>query len=125
MSSNIISPSPKKKVAPSEKIIPSDEVERGTKTLNYTEETVVTICRKDLNNFQGKFKRSTCWFNIHCERLKEKFSTLEPDLYTLEKMNIEGQEIETYQNFVVLLDNNKSTEKLDIPVLNDSVTPNN
>ena len=40
-------------------------------------------------------------------------------------MNIEGQDIETYQTFVVSLDNEKFTKKLELPVSNDSITPNN
>ena len=94
--------------------------------LDDIEVPVVTIHRKDLDKFQGQSTRSTCWFNIDIEWLKEKISTLEPDLYTkLFKMNIEGQDIEIYQTFVFPLDNNKSTEELDLPVRNDSVTPNN
>ena len=35
MLSHIIGPSPKKKVAPSDKVPPSEEVEKGTNLLNY------------------------------------------------------------------------------------------
>ena len=86
---------------------------------------VVTIRRKDLDNFQGQSTRSTRWFNIDREWLKEKNSTLEPNFYIkLFWMNIEGQYIETYQTFVVPLDNTKFTEKLNPKICNDSVTPN-
>ena len=71
---------------------------------------MVPICRKDFDNFQGQSTRSTRWFNIDCEWLKENVSTLEPEFYNFFKiMNIEGQDIEAYQTFVVLLDNTKST----------------
>ena len=80
MSYNIIGPSQKKKVALSEKIAPSEEVEKVTKTLDDIEEPVVTICRKCLDNFQGKYTRSTRWFNIDRDWLNETFSTLEMEL---------------------------------------------
>ena len=48
MPSNIIGPSRKKKVAPSEKVTPSEEVEKVTKTLDEFEgqcsRSVVRIC---------------------------------------------------------------------------------
>ena len=37
------------------------------------------IRRKDLYNFEGKYKGSTGWFNLDHELKKRKFSTLEPD----------------------------------------------
>ena len=49
----IIDPFPKKKLAPSEKVTPSEEVEKGTNFFNDMGEPVVTIHRKDLDNFQG------------------------------------------------------------------------
>ena len=60
----------KEKVAPSEKVKPSEQVEKVTQTLDDTEEPVVTIHRKHLNNFQGQYKGSTGWFNIDREWLK-------------------------------------------------------
>ena len=39
-------------------------------------------------------------------------------------MNIEGEEIETYKTFVVLLYNTKLTEKIDLPKCNNLVPPN-
>ena len=39
---------------PSDKVIPSEEVEKGTNILNYMEESVHIICRKHLDNFQGQ-----------------------------------------------------------------------
>ena len=41
MSSNIIGPSPNKLVIPSEKIAPSEGVEKGSGALDYTEEPVI------------------------------------------------------------------------------------
>ena len=38
-------------------------------------------------------------------------------------MDIGGQDIETYQTFVVTWDNTKFTEKLDLTMRNDSVPP--
>ena len=46
-------------------------------------EAVVTIRRKDLDNFEGSSKGSTGWFDIDNDFLRGKFSTLEPDFYTL------------------------------------------
>ena len=37
-------------------------------------------------------------------------------------MNIEGKEIITYKTFVVLLDNTKFIEKVDLSMCNNSVT---
>ena len=70
---NKVAPFLKKKLFPSEKFTPSEEVEKGTNLLNNTEEPVHTICRKDLDNFQGKSTASKCWFNIYHEWLKGKF----------------------------------------------------
>ena len=64
-----------------EKVTPSEEFEKGTNILNDMEEPVVTIRRKDLDNFEGKYKVSTDWFNLHHEWLKRKFSTLELEFY--------------------------------------------
>ena len=64
------------KMSPSEKVTPSEEVEKGTNVLNDMEKLVVTICRKDLDNFQGQSTASTGWFNRDHERLKRKCSTI-------------------------------------------------
>ena len=82
MSSNIIRPSLKKKISPGEKITPSDGVEKGTKVLYDIKEILVTIRRKDLNNFQGEYTISMRWFNLDRHLLKENLSTLELDFYT-------------------------------------------
>ena len=78
------------------------------------EEPVVTIRRNYLDNeklkentkkcyFQGQSARAKGWFNIDHGWLEEKNCTCEPDLFiNLFKNNIEGQEMETYQIFVVL-----------------------
>ena len=83
------------------------------------EEPVVTICRKGLDNFQRQSASSKGSFNLDHEWLKIKFSTLETDFYkTIFENNIEGQDIETFKNFVVPLNNTK----LNLLVRNDSVT---
>ena len=52
--------------------------------------------------------------------------TREPDLYTKPyKINTEGQEMESYQIFVVPVVNTKIAEELDLQVPKDSVTLNN
>ena len=48
----------------SEKVTASEEVEKGTKKLDDIKEAVVTICRKDLDNFEGWPIGSTVWFNL-------------------------------------------------------------
>ena len=116
-------PVAKEKVAPSEKVTPSEEVEKWAKTLDDIEDPVVTIRREDLDNFQGQSTRSTRWFNFDNEWLKGNASTLELEFYTkLKKTNIKGQDTETNQTWI---NNNKFTEKLELPVRNDSVRPNN
>ena len=64
MSSHIIGPFLKNKVAPSEKVIPSEEFDQVTKTLDDIKYPVVTIRRKNFDNFQGHSIGSTGWFNI-------------------------------------------------------------
>ena len=54
----------REKLSPSEKVITSEEVEKVTIFLNDMEYPVVTIRRKDLDNFQGKYIASTGWFNL-------------------------------------------------------------
>ena len=71
------------------------------------EEPVQTIRIKDLDHFQGHSIVPTGWFNLDKEWLKRKFSKLEPDFYLKIVKNIEGQYIETYKTFVVMLDNIK------------------
>ena len=109
--SNIISPSEKKSVAPSEKVAPSERDEKGSGTLEDIKEPVVMICRKDLDNkiekdntnkyhFQGQSARSMHWFDLDHEWLEEMFCTREPDFYTnIYKMNTEGQEMEHIKYF--------------------------
>ena len=67
-------------------------------------EVVVTIFRKDLDNFEGQYKRSSYWFNLDHEFLKRKFSTLEPDFYNLYEKDTEGQDTEPYKTFLVTFD---------------------
>ena len=68
-----VSPLPKKKVVPSERVTPNEEVEKVTNLLNYTEDPVHTIRRKDLDNFQWQSTASTGWFNLDHELSKRKF----------------------------------------------------
>ena len=72
---------PKKRVVTSEKLTTSEEVNKGIKNLYDKKESVVTICRKYLDKFEGQSKGSTGWFNIDNEFLKRKISTIEPKLY--------------------------------------------
>ena len=61
-------------------------------------------------NFQGQFERSNIWFDLDQEWLKEIFSKREPEFYIkLYQMDIEGQEVETYQIFVVPVGNENIT----------------
>ena len=62
-----ITPLSKNKLLTTEKVITSEEVEKGTKNLDDMKEAVVTIRRKDLDNFEGQSKGSTGWFNIDHE----------------------------------------------------------
>ena len=58
-------------------------------------ESVVTIRRKDSDNFEGQYIGSTGWFNPDSEFLKWNFSTLQPDFYkNLYEEYIEGQDME-------------------------------
>ena len=75
-------------------------------------EAVVTTCRKDSDKFEGQSKGSTVWFNINSEFKKRKCSTLEPDLYKkLYEKDIEGQYMELYKTFFVLLDKESTKKK--------------
>ena len=104
----VTTPFPKKKLLTTEKVTTSEEVDKGTTNLDDTKETVVTIHRKDLDNFEGKSKVPTGWFNIYHEFLKRKSSTLEPDFYDFfyEKY-IEDQHTEPYKKFLVPFDSIK------------------
>ena len=74
-----------------------------------------------MDNFQERSTESAGWFNLDCEWIKRKFSTLETDFYKKRsEKNIEGQDIKAYKIFVVPLDNSK----LHLSIRNDSVTPN-
>ena len=61
---------------PSEKVTPSEEVEKRTNLLNDIEEPVHMIRRKDLGNFQGQYTASPGWFNLDHDWLKRNFSIL-------------------------------------------------
>ena len=69
------------------------------------EEVVVLIRGNDLDKFQGQYAGSTGWLNIDHEWSKINVSIIEPDFYKrLFRNNIEGKDINTYKNFVVLFD---------------------
>ena len=71
-------------------------------------QTVVTICRKYSNHFEGQSKRYTGWFNLDHEFLRRKFSTLETDLYTkLYEKNMGGQDMKPYKMFLLQFDTTK------------------
>ena len=104
---------------PSGKVTPSEEVKKINNILNYMEDPLHSIRRKDSDNFQGHSTVSTGWFNIDHELLKRKFSTLEPDFYTKKfEKDIEGQNIKTYKTSVVPMDD----IKLYLSMRNDLVT---
>ena len=101
---------PRKHLVPSEKVTPSEGVEKETKLWNDMEEPVHTIHRKGLDKFQGQSTASTGWFNLDHEWLKRTFLHLNRvSIKNLFENNIEGQDIKTYKNFVLLLDNIKFT----------------
>ena len=76
-----VTPSSKKKVVTSEKVTPSEEVDKGNKNLDDMKESGVTIRRKDLDKFESHSIGSTGWFNLDHYFFKRKNPTLEPDLY--------------------------------------------
>ena len=57
------------------------DVDKGTEELEYMNEEVVTIRRKDSDKFDGQYKESTGWFILDSKFLKIKISTIEPDFY--------------------------------------------
>ena len=59
-----------------ENITTNEEVNKSTEKLEDMKEAVVTIRRKDFYKFEGQSKVYTGWFNINCEFLKRKYSTL-------------------------------------------------
>ena len=71
----------KKKPLTTEKVTRTEEADKDTNILDDMKEAVFTILSKDLDNFEGKSKESTGWFNFYYEFLKKKISTLEPDFY--------------------------------------------
>ena len=56
---------------PQKKSLTTD-VDKGTGELEYMKESVVTIRRKDLDKFEGKYKGYTVWFKLDSE-LKKVF----------------------------------------------------
>ena len=105
------------KLVTSAKVTTSEEVYKGTKKLDDMKEAMVTICRKDLYNFEGKYKVSTGWFNPDHE-LKKSFLHLKRTYINFFEKDIEGQDMKPYKFFVVTFD----TTKLNFFMRNDSVT---
>ena len=58
-----------------------EEFDKGTEKLEYMKEAVVTIRRKDYDEFDGQSRISIGWFNLDHEFLKRKVSAIEPDFY--------------------------------------------
>ena len=68
-------PIAKENLAPSEKITPNEEVEKGTNLLDCMEDPVNMIHRKGgLDHFQGKYAALTGWLNLYHERLKHFYT---------------------------------------------------
>ena len=112
----------KKKLLTNQKVTTSAAVKKGNKTLDDMKEAMVTIRGKCSYNFEGQSKGYTGWFNLDCEVLKRKFSTLEPDFYgkCFEKY-IEGQDMEQYKTFFGLFDSTKlNLFNINYPVKNRS-----
>ena len=65
-----VTPLPNKKVGTSEKVTPSEEVDKGTKIFDYMKYGVVAIRRKYLDNFEGYSIGPTSWFNLDHEFLE-------------------------------------------------------
>ena len=66
----IVTPFPKNLFLISEKVSTSEEVDQGNKNLDVMKESVVTIRRNVLDNFEGQSIVSTGWFTNDCEILK-------------------------------------------------------
>ena len=72
-------PFSEKKVFTTEKVTTIQEVEKGTRKLEGMKESVIVICRKYSDKFDGYSKGSIVWFNIDHECFLRNFSTLEPE----------------------------------------------
>ena len=70
-----VTPFPKKKLVRSEKVKPSEEVEKVTTNLDGMKEAVVRIRRKDLDNFRGQSIGSIGWLVLIVNFLKKIFYT--------------------------------------------------
>ena len=111
MSSNIIGPSPKRSVAP------SDKVDKASGELDDIEAPVVTICQNYLDNKKERtMPRNTTYIGslqykssglvlIMSGQKKKIVYVNRISIIFVYKMNIEGQDIETYKIFVDLMDN--------------------
>ena len=91
-----VAPLPKEKLVLSEKVTSSQKVLKVSNLVNYMEGTVIPICGKGFDNFQGQSTASTSQFNHDHEWLKIDFLYLNQTF--IEKHydnNIEGQYIKT------------------------------
>ena len=72
----IMTPLLENKLLTAEKVTTSEEVDKDTGKFYGIKDAVVTIHRKDSNNFEGQSKGSTGWFNLDHEFFKESFLRL-------------------------------------------------
>ena len=70
--------------------------------MGYIKDSVVTIRRKDLDKFWGQFRKSTVWFNIDVEFLKN-LRIIQNSIKRIEK-GIEDQDTKLYKTVFVPFD---------------------
>ena len=102
-----------------EKVKTIEEVDKGNKNLDDTKESVVKICRNDLDNFEGQSKVSTGWLNTDHD--KKSFIHLNRNSIKNFMKRILKVKIWSHINFFVLP---FYTTKLNLFMRNDSVTIN-
>ena len=64
-----------------EKKSSTKDVDKGNDELVDTKKSVVTICRKGLDKFEGQSKLYTGWFKLDSGFLKTTFYTIHSELY--------------------------------------------
>ena len=80
------------------------DVEKGTDELAFKKQKVHTIRRKGLNQFEGKSIGTHGWFKLNID-LKKTYSKSHSEFYKeLFKNNIDDQDTEVYEMFVVPFD---------------------
>ena len=81
------------------------DVKKGTDELLFKKQKVHTIIRKGLNQFEGQSTGTQGWFKLDIEFLKTTYSKIHSELYKeLFKNNIDDQDTEVYEMFVVPFD---------------------